>query len=55
MYYDVSHNNKGKNRLIWTIPNPEEIEDRLDYNEEDIHEEKSLVEKFNNMMAKRTQ
>ncbi|GHV77558.1 hypothetical protein AGMMS49942_23790 [Spirochaetia bacterium] len=53
MYYDVSHNSKGKKRIIWTIPNPEEIEDRLDYNEEDIHEEKSLVEQFNNMMAKK--
>jgi hypothetical protein len=46
IYYDISHQ-KGTKRLIWTIPNPEDIEDRTDYDEDDLKAEKSIVEQFN--------
>jgi integrase len=51
VYYDVSHN-KGKNRLIWTIPDPEKILDVKDYDVEDMQEEKSIVELFNKRNSK---
>jgi integrase len=47
VYFDISHQ-EGRKRLVWTIPDPENIEDIYDYDdEEDTQEEKSLVEQFN--------
>lgn len=45
-YNDVAHKN-GKKYLIWTIPDPELIEDVYDYDENDIQDEKSMIETMN--------
>ncbi|MDR3049299.1 MAG: tyrosine-type recombinase/integrase [Elusimicrobiota bacterium] len=44
MYYDDAHPNKGKKRLIWTIPDPEAIESITD---DDTEDDKSIMEQFN--------
>jgi hypothetical protein len=44
VYNDVAHNN-GVKYLIWTIPNPEKIEDVLD----DEAEEENIIEKMNSV------
>jgi integrase len=48
IYDDVAHYRGGKKYLIWTIPDPEAIEDVSDFDDEKIQNEESLVEIFNN-------